>query len=507
MVILYPFIYRLSTVKSTSNLFSVIILIQTHIPVCPLCAILTRQANSAIIFPRQTAFAVRKDIPKMNDISPLVTQVKLPYFTVDCGMSYVIRLSDGRFVIIDGGYGEYDEPEHLYSVLEKQNILDKITVAAWFITHPHCDHFGNCTLFLNKYYGKVAVENLLFTFPREGKLKGASDMTEFLKTLPKLTETVISSPKRGDVLTYSDAVFEVLFTADDLDDKEVPNINNTSLVMMMTLGIHKTLWLGDAQDQSSEFLCSVYPDERLKCDILQVGHHGYWGGSQELHEKADPKALLWPCPDFWYHPARKWAYNRFFIESENIKAVYRGGIGEYTIDMTLPIEDQLPALFENGDIHFDLSKKSITDLAWSCVTGGQTGFAPLKASFGDDDSVTLTAGEKYSLCQTVFKDKTALTESFTFTVKGRAETDGELFGFIFEEHTPTALDKERIHPLPVSKDKDFEFTLKLDKKTEKASIYSNGECTLTVPVTDTPCDMIIVMKNITVTLKDVAYTV
>ncbi len=66
----------------------------------------------------------------MNNISPLITQVKLPYFTVDCGMSYVIRLSDGRFVIIDGGYGEYDETEHLYGVLKKQNLLDKITVAS-----------------------------------------------------------------------------------------------------------------------------------------------------------------------------------------------------------------------------------------------------------------------------------------------------------------------------------------------------------------------------------------
>ena len=492
MVILYPFIYRLSTVKSTSNLFSVIILIQTHIPVCPLCAILTRQANSAIIFPRQTAFAVRKDIPKMNDISPLVTQVKLPYFTVDCGMSYVIRLSDGRFVIIDGGYGEYDEPEHLYSVLEKQNILDKITVAAWFITHPHCDHFGNCTLFLNKYYGKVAVENLLFTFPREGKLKGASDMTEFLKTLPKLTETVISSPKRGDVLTYSDAVFEVLFTADDLDDKEVPNINNTSLVMMMTLGIHKTLWLGDAQDQSSEFLCSVYPDERLKCDILQVGHHGYWGGSQELHEKADPKALLWPCPDFWYAMVKYWGANHVLLnESPRCKGIFVAGHRETVFDMTEPVVVKEPwRFFEDGETIYeqDFTGNRVIDLGWNFVTGGAHGYRYARVKLnGDSATVTTATQDAYSVLQLLLRCQMDRISSFTLTFSGKLTEGTEKFGLFWkypllrgyelsgDQARRSFCEDDATWFTPSSADGSFDYKFVADADKRMAYLYENGE--------------------------------
>ena len=92
-------------------------------------------------------------------------------------------------------------------------------------------------------------------------------------------------------------------------------------------------------------------------------------------------------------------------------------------------------------------------------------------------------------------------------IKGTAETEGELFGLIFEEHTPTALNKERIHPLPVSKDKSFEFTLKLDKKEGFANVYDNGKCILTSPVSDISCDVIIVMKNIAVKLTNVSYNV
>ena len=45
--------------------------------------------------------------------APLLTQLKTPYLVCDCGMSYLIRLCDGRFIMIDGGYGEYEETETL----------------------------------------------------------------------------------------------------------------------------------------------------------------------------------------------------------------------------------------------------------------------------------------------------------------------------------------------------------------------------------------------------------
>ena len=40
----------------------------------------------------------------IEKVDTLVTQMQTSFFSVDCGMSYIIRLSDGAFVVIDGGY-------------------------------------------------------------------------------------------------------------------------------------------------------------------------------------------------------------------------------------------------------------------------------------------------------------------------------------------------------------------------------------------------------------------
>ena len=77
---------------------------------------------------------------------PLLTQIKPSYFSVDCGMSYVIRTSDGKFIIIDASFGEYDEPQKLIELLRAQSPEGETpTVAAWFFTHPHNDHIGTFT--------------------------------------------------------------------------------------------------------------------------------------------------------------------------------------------------------------------------------------------------------------------------------------------------------------------------------------------------------------------------
>ena len=61
---------------------------------------------------------------------PLLTQMKLSYFTDDCGMTYILRLRDGRFVLIDGGVGKYDEGKRLLDILREQNVLPKIRIEA-----------------------------------------------------------------------------------------------------------------------------------------------------------------------------------------------------------------------------------------------------------------------------------------------------------------------------------------------------------------------------------------
>ena len=94
----------------------------------------------------------------INKVTPLLTQVRQAFFSVDCGMTYVIRTCEGTFVLIDGGMGEYEEAEHLWDILMSQNTSNaKPVIKAWFITHPHTDHFGGFVAFMDKYGEQVTL--------------------------------------------------------------------------------------------------------------------------------------------------------------------------------------------------------------------------------------------------------------------------------------------------------------------------------------------------------------
>ena len=197
--------------------------------------------------------------------TPLLTQVRPYYFSVDCGMSYIMRLCDGRFIIIDGNVGEYDEAEHLYSLLCEQNGLEgEPQIAAWFITHPHSDHFGCFVKFFRRFGDHVKIEKLYYHFPTPGIFDSEGcDRTEFNKVINEIAAEIIT-PKTGDRYVFADAEFEVLFCCEDLYPGPVSNINNSSIVMKMHFGNYDVLWLGDLQREGSDRLCTQVEKEKLK---------------------------------------------------------------------------------------------------------------------------------------------------------------------------------------------------------------------------------------------------
>ena len=433
--------------------------------------------------------------------TPLLTQVRTYYFSVDCGMSYIMRLCDGRFIIIDGNVGEYDEAEHLYSLLCEQNELGgEPQIAAWFITHPHSDHFGCFVKFYRLYGDRVKIEKLYYHFPTPGVFDSeGSDTTEFIKVINEIDAEIIA-PKTGDRYVFADAEFEVLFCCEDLYPGPVKNINNSSLVMKMHLGNYDVLWLGDLQREGSDRLCTQVEKEKLKCDLLQVGHHGYGGGSDELYRAADPKYLLWPCPDFWFHPVRLWECNNYLITSENIKATFVAGQKELTFDMSAPIEAVDP--YTKREITADLEKKSLAALEWSCTTGGKTGYAPAALEF-IDGGCRLTSGDALSLCHIIHRGQTAKAKRYSFEFSGLLER-AELFGLMFDHDKIMEWeDGAYFELMPNGK---FEYKLLVDRVTRTAELY-DGERKVAdwSDISGEPRDIIIVMKNASLELWHVAY--
>ena len=61
----------------------------------------------------------------------------------------------------------------------------------------------------------------------------------------------------------------------------------------MTYAGQGVLWLGDICTAPSELLTKRYSKEYLKCDFVNMAHHGLNGARWELYEAVDAKVLLW----------------------------------------------------------------------------------------------------------------------------------------------------------------------------------------------------------------------
>ena len=408
--------------------------------------------------------------------TPLVTQVELAYCKADCGMSYVIRLSDGRFVIIDGGYDEYEEAERLYDVLKSQNVLEKITVAAWIITHPHGDHYLCFMQFCKDHGNSVDIQQLLYNWPLPSMCKYPCNTTAYDALVASLGIDVIV-PHTGQRFCYADAVFDVLFACEDLYPNVIRNTNDSSIVLRMDLGGKRFLWLADAEFVSCEEICRTFSAKALKCDILQVGHHGYDGGSPELYRRSDPEALLWPCPDFWYYPVRLWKSNDFLRKSPNIKHIFIEGHGSTVLDMSLSdpasAADVAP-IVASPLYETDFQKtRRVIDLGWSCITGGDTGYSSPNIVLSEDGCEIATGGR--AVCLVRRPDQLADTLSYTMTLKAAAEiNEGGRIGLICNYANPTVWSEDEVCWLALD-EKSGETCLCLDAEAQTARLSYYGK--------------------------------
>lgn len=333
--------------------------------------------------------------------SPLLTQLKLAYIKADCGMSYLLRLCDGRFVVIDGGYTDYEETERLLDHLREQNVLaGKPVVAAWFFTHPHDDHIGTFVDFCEKYPEEVIVERAVYNFaePALNPTCPVPSLEAFRKVQAAKTDTAFLIARAGEVFHLADAVFTVLATCDDYAPGTVRNCNDTSLIMRNDFHGRTVLWLGDGMKAEADIVTARYTEKTLRCEFLQVGHHGYDGGSPTLYVEADPRVLLWPCPDFWYPSIRLWASNDFIRTSPHVRHIFLSGHGDSVTDMTKDAAETVYLPDYGLPYALDLAgTRRVVDLDFESATGGSTGFVPTRFAFGEDENgryVSMTADGK-----------------------------------------------------------------------------------------------------------------
>ena len=228
-------------------------------------------------------------------------QGRLRISVLDVGQADAILLQDGkRNIMIDVGndakdkVGDSGGRQALIKALDKAGVNRIKTV---FVTHHHRDHMGN----IMYVRGKYGVSNIYDSGYVNNGYKASVALNSDLRAGRYNGQAL----KAGDKITIDKNYYiEVLAPGDFLSKKDLKNMNNTSLVLMLHYGSFKMLLTGDAEAPVEDALQQKYGTE-LQADVLKVGHHGsktssYW----PFISKVKPKYALISCGDFsiYKHP-------------------------------------------------------------------------------------------------------------------------------------------------------------------------------------------------------------
>ena len=247
---------------------------------------------------------------------PIITAV--PLYLHATGLSYVITLEDGSFIVLDGGGISRGATEHtqLFDILSELHTQvngappsteSPIRIAAWILSHNHWDHYYCFELMLEEYgqSGLIELEYMLANLPNK------SAVTENISDLHYMDSELIASLSEavggfefvrvhtGQKYYFAGVEMEILMTWEDLDPSTVTKTNNTCTVARFSFGSSSRkdrttmLWLADAEMVESDYL-TEHCGEYLKSDIVTIAHHGNEGCSSLLYDLVDPTAVLWP---------------------------------------------------------------------------------------------------------------------------------------------------------------------------------------------------------------------
>ena len=228
-------------------------------------------------------------------------QGRLRISVLDVGQADAILLQDGkRNIMVDVGndvkdkVGDSGGRQALIKALDKAGVNRIKTV---FVTHHHRDHMGN----IMYVRGKYGVSNIYDSGYVNNGYKASVALNSDLRAGRYNGQAL----KAGDKITIDKNYYiEVLAPGDFLSKKDLKNMNNTSLVLMLHYGSFKMLLTGDAEAPVEDALQQTY-GTALQADVLKVGHHGsktssYW----PFISKVKPKYALISCGDFsiYKHP-------------------------------------------------------------------------------------------------------------------------------------------------------------------------------------------------------------
>lgn len=187
----------------------------------------------------------------------------ITFLDVGQGDSALIETPSGGAYLIDGGgYEMFEEADPvkrqpiseavLLPALYSKNIT---ALSGVFISHNHADH-------------AQGIEEILAEMPVAHLYVSTQYNNAYYL---EQTQVPVSQLGAGDVLTTEDGLtVEVLWPGSEIAKAADDAQNEASMVLKITYGNHRFLFMGDAGFETETALA----DEQLESDVLKTGHHG-----------------------------------------------------------------------------------------------------------------------------------------------------------------------------------------------------------------------------------------
>ena len=320
----------------------------------------TRELN--IVISSTAAYNLPPVTPTVTDGDVECTITQLEDREHENGMSYVVQLKDGSYIIYDGAYAT--QAETLLSFLKDNHKGEgKPVVRAWVLTHSHSDHYPTFLTISRKWADEIQLEYVIAT-PLNDEVFELNDEEIYFSTyLPydvaRFDGAKLVYAHTGMEFTFCNLKMEVLLAPDDIyknvtnttiANRDV-NFNNTSLVTRLYDSEYSAMFTADIGQRGTDIMEAVYGNY-LRSDMCQASHHGVEDVPFSFYDIVRAPILFYPCGYDLYDNNTRHLMVRLKVElTDYTKEILIHGLNRYTrawgtkyaSDTPLSIPDYTPS--------------------------------------------------------------------------------------------------------------------------------------------------------------------
>lgn len=228
-----------------------------------------------------------KDESKTEDQVVKRSGLEIKYIDVGQGNSTLVKLPDGKNLLIDAGSKEYSDKLVSYLKNEKIEKIDYLIA-----TNADANDIGGMPSIIKSFdIGRVYTPDISESVSRYEDEKSSIEAYEsFTKALSEKKLT----PLNGSSGTH--IYFSLSLTIDVIapNDSAYSELNNYSIAVMIKYGQQKFIFMSDAENYSEQEILDKEYD--VAADVIMVGDHGSSTASgKSFIKKVAPKYAVISC--------------------------------------------------------------------------------------------------------------------------------------------------------------------------------------------------------------------